>query len=61
MVNIGNERERKVRIDAVAAILKKLKKEAKEYDVEELLYQIMSLYGVTKKTAQEYVNVAFRR
>lgn len=59
MANIGNEAERLRRIQVLTDLLIKLKKEHKEIDAEGMILETMRVQGVTRRTAQEYLKMAF--
>jgi len=46
------------RINQVFATIEKAKKEKKEINFKNFTFQIMERYGVTKRCAQEYIQVA---
>ena len=52
------ETERKLRIEEVIETIKKAKKDKKEIDYKAFLNVIMYKWGVARRTALEYIDVA---
>ena len=52
------EIERKARISAIRKNLKKVKSESKDFDVKGFIMNICEYYGVSVRTAKEYLEIA---
>ena len=52
------EKERKARITSIHEALRKIKESEKELDLEKFLFKIMWDYGISRRTAREYIKTA---